>query len=63
MNWDMHYYPTYWAGKKLAFPEVPKEHPKFAQSIIVGNLILVSGCVGQDLSTGEPAPDSVPGTG
>ncbi len=59
MNWDLHYYPMYWGEKKLAFPEVPKEHPKFAQSIVIGNLIFVSGCVGQDVSTGETSPESV----
>ncbi len=59
MNWDLHYFPAYWAGKKLAYPEVPKEHPKFAQSIVVGNLVFVSGCVGQDLSSGDPAPEGV----
>ncbi len=59
MNWDVKYYPGYWAGRKLAYPDVPKEHPKFAQSIVVGNLIFVSGCVGQDTNTGTPAPENV----
>jgi len=59
MNWNLHYFPTHWAGKKLAYPNVPKEHPKFAQSIAVGNLVFVSGCVGQNLSTGAPAPEGV----
>jgi 2-iminobutanoate/2-iminopropanoate deaminase len=54
MNWEVKYYPEYWDGKKLAYPHVPKEHPKFARSIVVGNLIFVSGCTGQDTITGRP---------
>jgi len=59
MNWDVKYFPGYWKGKRLAYPDVPKEHPKFAQSIVVGNLIFVSGCTGQDAMTGSPAPEGV----
>ena len=59
MNWDVNYYPEYWNGIKLAYPDVPKEHPKFAQSISVGNLVFVSGCVGQDTNTGAQPPASV----
>ncbi|MBL6958635.1 MAG: hypothetical protein ISR52_06625 [Rhodospirillales bacterium] len=53
MNWDVTYYPEYWNGKKLAYPEVPREHAKFAQSITVGNLVFASGCTG----VGAPADD------
>lgn len=45
------YYPEYWAGKKLAYPHVPAESPKFARSVVVGNLIFVSGCQGQNDNT------------
>ena len=45
------YYPEYWAGKKLNYPNVPPESPKFARSIVVGNLIFVSGCQGQNDET------------
>jgi len=45
------YYPEYWAGKKLAYPYVPAESPKFARSVVVGNLIFVSGCQGQNDET------------
>jgi enamine deaminase RidA (YjgF/YER057c/UK114 family) len=38
------YYPEYWAGKKLAYPHVPPEHPKFSRSVVVGNLVFISGC-------------------
>ncbi|MBT7956731.1 MAG: hypothetical protein HN731_16170, partial [Rhodospirillaceae bacterium] len=48
MDWSIKYNPAYWEGKRLAYPEVPKEHPKFAQSIAIGNLLFVSGCGGQD---------------
>lgn len=54
MGWEKKYFPEYWDGKKLAYPNVPKEHPKFARSIVVGNLIFVSGCTGQDTITGRP---------
>jgi len=45
------YYPEYWGGKKLAYPHVPAESPKFARSVVVGNLIFVSGCQGQNDET------------
>jgi 2-iminobutanoate/2-iminopropanoate deaminase len=45
------YYPEYWAGKKLAYPYVPAESPKFARSIVVGNLVFISGCQGQNDET------------
>jgi len=57
MNWEVKYYPEYWDGKKLAYPHVPKEHPKFARSIVVGNLIFVSGCTGQDTIEGKPTSE------
>ena len=56
MNWDVKYYPEYRDGKKLAFPHVPMEHAKFAQSVAVGNVVFVSGCTGHDTRTGKPAP-------
>lgn len=58
MNWEVKYYPEYWAGKRLAYPHVPKESPKFARSIVVGNLIFVSGCTGQDTIGGRPTADN-----
>jgi len=38
------FYPEYWAGKKLAYPYVAPEAPKFARTVVAGNLIFVSGC-------------------
>ena len=57
MEWVVKYYPEYWVGKKLAYPDVPKESPKFARSIVVGNLIFVSGCTGQDTIDGTPTAE------
>jgi 2-iminobutanoate/2-iminopropanoate deaminase len=48
MSENVKYYPAIWAGKKLAYPNVPAESPKFANSVVVGNLIFVSGCQGQN---------------
>jgi 2-iminobutanoate/2-iminopropanoate deaminase len=61
MNWDLKYYPEFWDGRKLAYPHVPKESPKFARSIVAGNLIFVSGCTGQDTITGKPTARSFEG--
>jgi 2-iminobutanoate/2-iminopropanoate deaminase len=47
------FYPAYWGGKKLSYPNVPAESPKFANSVVAGNLIFVSGCQGQDDDTME----------
>jgi len=58
MNWEVKYYPEYWVGKKLAYPHVPKESPKFARSMVVGNLIFVSGCTGQDTIDGTPTGET-----
>lgn len=41
---ELKFYPEIWAGKKLAYPHVPAEHPKFATSAVLGNLVFVSGC-------------------
>ena len=50
-DWDVVYYPEFWGGKELAFPHVPKEHPKFARSQVIGQLVLVSGCQALDHNT------------
>ncbi len=41
---EVTFYPDYWGGKKLAYPHVAKEAPKFARTVVVGNLVFVSGC-------------------
>ena len=48
---EVKFYPAYWGGKKLAYPNVPAESPKFANSVVAGNLIFVSGCQGQNDET------------
>ncbi len=57
MNWEVKYYPEYWDGKRLAYPHVSKESPKFARSMQVGNLLFVSGSTGQDTITGKPTAE------
>ncbi len=61
MDWSVSHRPTYWEGTKLAYPDVPREHPKFSQSVTIGNLVLVSGCGGKNTVTGAPAPPDVAG--
>ena len=53
------YYPERWAGKELAYPHVPKEHPKFARSQSIGNLLVVSGCQALDHDTVRVETDDV----
>ncbi len=45
------FYPEYWGGKKLAYPNFPPEAPKFSRSVVAGNLIFISGCQGQNDET------------
>jgi 2-iminobutanoate/2-iminopropanoate deaminase len=42
------YYPEYWGEKKLSYSHVAPEAPKFSRSVVVDNLIFVSGCQGQN---------------
>jgi 2-iminobutanoate/2-iminopropanoate deaminase len=42
------FYPEYWGGKKLSYPDVPAESPKFSRSVVAGNLVFISGCQGQN---------------
>jgi 2-iminobutanoate/2-iminopropanoate deaminase len=51
MSDDVKFYPAYWGGKKLAYPNVPAESPKFANAVVAGNLVFVSGCQGQNDET------------
>jgi 2-iminobutanoate/2-iminopropanoate deaminase len=48
MSESVKFYPAYWGGKKLSYPNFPAESPKFANSVVAGNLIFVSGCQGQN---------------
>lgn len=51
------YYPEYWGGEKLAYPHVPAESAKFSRSVVVGNLIFLSGCQGANDETMEVETD------
>ena len=51
MDSQVRNYPEYWGGKKLAYPHVAPESPKFSRSVVVGNLIFVSGCQGMNAET------------
>jgi 2-iminobutanoate/2-iminopropanoate deaminase len=51
MTEKVKFYPAIWGGKKLAYPNVPPEGPKFAASVVAGDLIFVSGCQGQNDET------------
>lgn len=57
MSESVKFYPAYWGGKKLAYPNVPAESPKFANSVVAGNLIFVSGCQGQNDETVQVETD------
>jgi 2-iminobutanoate/2-iminopropanoate deaminase len=45
------HYPEYWTGKRLSYPNVPAEAGKFSRSVVVGNLIFISGCQGANDET------------
>jgi 2-iminobutanoate/2-iminopropanoate deaminase len=45
------HYAEYWGGKKLAYPHVAREAGKFSRSVVVGNLVFVSGCQGMNTET------------
>lgn len=51
------YYPEYWGGKKLAYPYVSAEQGKFSRSVVVDNLIFVSGCQGANDETMQVETD------
>jgi len=57
MSEKVKYYPAYWGGTKLSYPNVPAESPKFANSVVAGNLIFVSGCQGQNDETVQVETD------
>jgi len=48
---EVKHYPEYWGGKRLAYPHVAPEAPKFSRSVVVGKLIFISGCQGQNPET------------
>jgi len=58
LDWQVTHHVNYWGETKLAYPDVPKEHPRFAKCMAVGNLVFVSGCTGRDPASESPAPSS-----
>jgi len=52
VDWEVTQYPAYWADKKLAYPHVPAEAPKLSKSVVVGNLVFLSGASGRSVETG-----------
>jgi enamine deaminase RidA (YjgF/YER057c/UK114 family) len=58
MDWQVTHHPNYWGATKLAYPDVPKQHPRFAKCMVVGNLVFVSGCTGRDPASEGPASAS-----
>ena len=59
MDWSVKHHPAFWGTKKLSYPNVPKEHAKFSESVIIGNLVIVSGCIGKKNNTDNPIPNSI----
>jgi len=57
MSEKVTFYLALWVGKKLAYPNVPPEGPKFSNSVAAGNLIFVSGCQGQNDETMQVETD------
>jgi 2-iminobutanoate/2-iminopropanoate deaminase len=56
-GWEVVIYPEYWRGKKLAYPYVAPEAPKFARTAVVGNLVFFSGCEALNPETGKTETD------
>ena len=59
MNWSITHNPAYWGEKRLNYPNVPKEHAKFSESVVVENLVFVSGCIGKDAQTSKTIPKNI----
>ena len=59
MNWSITHNPPYWGEKRLNYPNVPKEHAKFSESVVVENLVFVSGCIGKNAQTSKAIPKNI----
>ena len=49
---EVRFYPEYLGGKKLAYPHVAPEFPKYSRTAVAGNLIFLSAVTAQDMETG-----------
>jgi len=53
MDGEVKHYPMYIGGVKQVYPNLPPGSPIYAKSVVVGNLVFVSGMTGQDVETGK----------
>lgn len=53
MDWKVKKYPMYYGGVKQVYPQVKPGSPIFSKSVVVGNLIILSGSAGRTLETGD----------
>ncbi len=53
MKWDLKKYPMYISDVKQTYPNIKPGMPFLSKSVVVGNLIFLSGLVGVDLETGR----------
>ncbi len=59
MNWDVIRHPAYAQDKQLSYPGVSREYPKYSQSVVVGNLVFLSACIGKNPDADGPAPAGI----
>lgn len=50
-------YPMYYGGVKQVYPNVAPGSPVFSKSVVVGNMIILSGAAGRTLETGDVPSD------
>ncbi|HUT70331.1 MAG TPA: RidA family protein [Desulfatiglandales bacterium] len=58
-GWEMKTYPAYYAGVKQGYPHVAPGEPKFARSVVVGNVVFCSGANARSLVSGKVETDDV----
>ncbi|MFC1860936.1 Rid family hydrolase [Chloroflexota bacterium] len=58
MDWKMKKYPMYYGGVKQVYPNIKPGSPFFSKSVVVGNLIFLSGSAGRSLDTGDVPSDN-----
>ena len=61
MDWELKHYPMYRQGLKMVYPNEPPGAPKYSvhrsKSVVVGNLVFVSGCEAINPDTGKIETD------
>jgi len=58
MDWKIKKYPMYYGGVKQTYPNIKPGVPFFSRSVVVGNLIFLSGAAGRTLETGDVPSDN-----